>query len=717
MASPGAGSVHVTTGATPLYAAAILAIDTETTGLDPVSARIVEIAALRVNGSGFELEPPLVTRVRPDVPIPPRSTAIHHITDEMVDGAPRFGAVLPRLMALLEGRVVVGHAVGFDLAVIAAEARRAGRNWRKPRALDVRTLAMIAAPDLANHSLDGLAAWLGLEIANRHSARGDAEAAARIFMALLPQLERRGIITVAQAERASRQHAGARETPAPAGWEDPVDESSEPVSALSRTDSFAFRHAVREVMPSSTHIIADSAALRDAMQVMVAHNVSSVLVAAEPVPDQPVAAYGILTERDVLRRLAADGPQALDGAAGVMASRPLHTIRADAFVYRAMGRIARLGVRHLGVRDDVGHLVGVVAAREFVRAQSGPAVMLDDAIEAATTRRDLAAAWSTLPAVAAALLGEGIDSRLVSRIVSEELRAITRRACVISEDAMHRAGRGRPPARYAVLVLGSGGRSESLLTPDQDSAVVFDAPGPDGAEGGETDSWFADHAVRFTELLHEAGIPLCRGGVMARNAQWRGSFETWSARIAQWVAKSRPSDLLNVDIFFDMMPVHGDIALGQQLFAHAYALAESNGTFAKLLGEAIPANAEPLTLLGNLRLENGRIDLKRYGLFPIVALARTLAIRHGLALRSTGERLGAVAQVIGAGTALDALGRSHQTLLTALLRQQARDIEQGFLPGNRLDPSWLSKADSKAIRDALRQAGTVPDLVRDLMFK
>jgi CBS domain-containing protein len=75
-----------------------------------------------------------------------------------------------------------------------------------------------------------------------------------------------------------------------------------------------------------------------------------------------------------------------------------------------MGRIARLSIRHLGVRDDLGQLVGVVAARDFVRAQSGPALMLDDAIEAATSGRDLAAAWSTLPAMAAALLGEGIDS-------------------------------------------------------------------------------------------------------------------------------------------------------------------------------------------------------------------------------------------------------------------------------------------------------------------
>jgi CBS domain-containing protein len=712
MASPVGASPRATTGATPLYASSIVAIDTETTGLDPGNARIVEIAAVRVSAGEFEPEPPLVSRVRPDLPIPPRSTAFHHITDDMVAGAPSVATVLPRLEAALGGRLVIGHAVGFDLAMLAAESRRAGREWSKPRSLDVRTLGMLVAPDLASHSLDGLAAWLGIEIVNRHSALGDAEAAARIFIALLPLLERRGIVTVAQAERASRQQAGARETPMPEGWVDPVAEATQPASTLSRADSFALRHTVRDVMPPVLHIVPDVAPLRHAMETMVANNVSSVLVATLPSPDQPVAAYGILTERDILRRLTEQGPPVLDRPSGELASRPLHSIRAGAFVYRAIGRLARLGVRHLGVRSEAGDLVGVVAARDLLRSQTGPALVLDDAIEAARTGRELAAAWSTLPAVAAALLAENIDSRLVARIISEELRAITRRACVMAEDAMRAAGRGDPPARHAVLVLGSGGRGESLLAPDQDNAVIFES----GSEGGEIDAWFAEHAARFADLLDAAGIPLCRGGVMARNAQWRGSLETWRARLAQWIETANPQHLLNVDIFFDMVPVHGDIALGQRLFAEAYALGATNRAFAKLLGEGIPAT-EPFTILGNLRLEDGRIDLKRHGLFPIVALARTLAIRHGLALRPTTGRLDAIAGRASAGASLEALDRAHQTLLGILLRQQERDIERGLPSNNKLDPSWLTKAELKLVRDALREAANAPSLVRDLMFE
>jgi DNA polymerase-3 subunit epsilon/CBS domain-containing protein len=264
-------------------------------------------------------------------------------------------------------------------------------------------------------------------------------------------------------------------------------------------------------------------------------------------------------------------------------------------------------------------------------------------------------------------------------------------------------------------VLGSGGRGESLLAPDQDNAIVFDASGADGQPDGDIDKWFAELATRLSETLDQAGIPLCKGGVMARNAQWRGSFETWQSRIAEWIGKSRPDDLLNVDIFFDMAAVHGDFDLGQQLFSYAYVAGASNPIFAKLLGDGLAA-PDPFTLMGGLRLEDGRIDLKSHGLFPIVNLARSLSIRHGHALHSTSERLEALAGTTGGRSDLEALDRAHAVLLAALLHQQALDIEAGLPPTNRLDPKSIPKDQLERLKRALRHVGSVPDLVRDLMF-
>jgi DNA polymerase-3 subunit epsilon/CBS domain-containing protein len=180
-------------------------------------------------------------------------------------------------------------------------------------------------------------------------------------------------------------------------------------------------------------------------------------------------------------------------------------------------------------------------------------------------------------------------------------------------------------------VLGSAGRGESLLALDQDNALVFAEGAPDGA----ADRWFARLGTHIADILHEVGVPYCKGGVMARNAQWRGSVATWRARIEDWITRSRPEDLLSVDIFFDLLGVHGEVALADDLWRGAFDAARGNAGFAKLLAEAAGAVEPGLNWLGGFRTAQGRIDLKRAGLFGIVTLARTLAIRHHVVARAT----------------------------------------------------------------------------------
>ena len=122
--------------------------------------------------------------------------------------------------------MVIGHALGFDLAVLKRECERAGIDWVRPRTLDTRLLAEVAEPDLAGYSLDNLAAWLGVEITDRHSALGDALACARIFLALLPKLREGGIRTLAEAERACRALTDVLNQQHRAGWVEAVEAPS-----------------------------------------------------------------------------------------------------------------------------------------------------------------------------------------------------------------------------------------------------------------------------------------------------------------------------------------------------------------------------------------------------------------------------------------------------------------------------------------------------------
>src|SRR5438876_5323142 len=208
-------------GATPLISLDAVAIDTETTSLDPRKAFLVEFAAVRLVGGQIQTAG-LRQRMRPPGPIPAAATRIHGIDNAAVSGAPSFAEAWPELAAFVGDNVVIGHALGFDLAVVKRECERAGLVWTVPRALDTRLLAEIAAQDLADYSLDGVAMWLGIDIADRHSALGDAIMAGRIFVAVLPKLRARGIRTLAEAERACRTLSNVLDQQYRAGWVEAV---------------------------------------------------------------------------------------------------------------------------------------------------------------------------------------------------------------------------------------------------------------------------------------------------------------------------------------------------------------------------------------------------------------------------------------------------------------------------------------------------------------
>jgi CBS domain-containing protein len=700
----------ITSGATPLKALDAIAFDTETTGLDPAKDRIVQIGAVAIGRGVVDEGASLERLVNPHVPIPASATAVHSITDAMVSGAPSFAGAWREFAGFAAGRILIGHSIGFDLAIMAKEASRAGLGWEKPRSLCVRLLATAANPLLPDHSLETLAGWLGVAIGDRHTALADARAAADIFVALLPHLAARGVNTLAEAERACLGLTEQLASHHRSGWVAPVSRP-EAFRSFVAVDPYAYRHRLSELMSRPPVVVRNRASVREAMALMLSRRISSVFVSEDGEPGAAQREYGIVTERDVMRHLSSGGEAAFTVPVGEIASRPLASVRAAAFAYRAIGRMARLGIRHLAVCDDAGRLVGAVSSRDLLKLRGSGAIHLNDAIEAASSVNELAAAWATLPSVVQSLIAEEVDAHIIAEIASEELRAMTRRAATLAEAAMAAEGKGEPPCAYALLVLGSGGRGESLLAADQDNAIVFAGGEPGGAE----DAWFAELGERIAVTLDGSGIAFCKGGVMARNAPWRGSLESWNQRVSHWVGRSRPEDLLNVDIFFDLQAVHGDNALAAELYEHAFASARGQVAFAKVLGETAATPVDPFTLLGNFRTERGRIDLKRHGLFPIVAFARALSIRHEIVARSTRDRLAGLSEV-GPAAELRRLAAAHACVLKYMLGQQCRDVLAGLPASNRVEVASLSRDEQAELRTALKNVQSVPDLLRAMMF-
>ena len=110
----------------------VVVVDVETTGLDPNSDRVVEVAAARGDLSVLlrgETKPyfqTLEARVNPGMPIPEAASRIHGIQDKDVKDEEAFAEIAAQLREFIGSRTVIGHNITFDTSFLNAEFGRAG---------------------------------------------------------------------------------------------------------------------------------------------------------------------------------------------------------------------------------------------------------------------------------------------------------------------------------------------------------------------------------------------------------------------------------------------------------------------------------------------------------------------------------------------------------------------------------------------------------------
>lgn len=170
--------------ATPVADARFVALDLETTGFAAYAGdEIVQIAMVEYRGleaTGEEL----CSLVKPPVPIPATSTAIHGIDDAAVADAPAIGDLLEDIVDFLDAGVIVGHHVAFDLRFLNRVTQRE-LFCRLPHPnVDTMLLYLSHSGRLGHYELDDVATACGISLEGRHDARGDALIAARIFARL-----------------------------------------------------------------------------------------------------------------------------------------------------------------------------------------------------------------------------------------------------------------------------------------------------------------------------------------------------------------------------------------------------------------------------------------------------------------------------------------------------------------------------------------------------
>jgi DNA polymerase-3 subunit epsilon len=157
-------------------------VDIETTGGHASANGITEIAILIHNGK--EVIEQFRTLINPGIPIPVYIQSLTGINDEMVSVAPRFDEVAQQIYDLIHDKIFVAHNVNFDFSFLHYHLAAAGFHLHTKKLCTVR-LSRKIIPGLASYSLGRLCTEVGIEIAERHRAMGDAEATSKLFSMLL----------------------------------------------------------------------------------------------------------------------------------------------------------------------------------------------------------------------------------------------------------------------------------------------------------------------------------------------------------------------------------------------------------------------------------------------------------------------------------------------------------------------------------------------------
>ena len=184
--------------------------DTETTGLEPSAGdEIVSIGAVRIVNGRLLLHEAFDQLVDPRRPMSPASIKVTGIDPSLLQGQPPIESVLPAFHRFCEDSVLVAHNAAFDMRFLQMKESSAGVKFTQP-VLDTLLLSIIIHPNQETHSLEAIAARLGVNVVGRHTALGDAIVTGEVFLRMIPLLAERGIHTLREAREASQRTYYAR---------------------------------------------------------------------------------------------------------------------------------------------------------------------------------------------------------------------------------------------------------------------------------------------------------------------------------------------------------------------------------------------------------------------------------------------------------------------------------------------------------------------------
>lgn len=476
-------------------------------------------------------------------------------------------------------------------------------------------------------------------------------------------------------------------------------------------EAYPFKKRLSEIMTSPVETCRPEEVVR-----RVARRMTERTIGSMPVVDKDNRLVGMITERDMVGKVVAAesaDPGAL--SAGDIMSRDPLSLPPATYMYEAMAFMTGHRIKHLPVVDR-GELLGMVSLRDLMRYRSNQAILLVGNIREERTLAGLALIRREIVSIARTLLSESRSTPEAMETLSYIHHSIIRRVYDLCLEEMRESGMEPPEIRFSFLIMGSGGRREMLLNPDQDNGFIFE-DFPD-ERLAEVEAFFAPFSERLVQALNEVGYPFCQGKVMANNPSWRGRLGDWEERIRDWVNEPEPQKVRYSSIFFDFATLAGDPALAHDLRRVVQgAIREFQGFLYHMMSLDL-RHKVPVGLLGRFIVEKegehkGELSLKQGGTVYIVDCIRMFALEREVQAATTLDRLQALVRLnVFAPETAEHIRAAFEALSFLRLRSEIALVEQGKKATHFIAPHTLSRNEQDLLRESFNAVSKLQDATK-----
>ncbi len=460
-----------------------------------------------------------------------------------------------------------------------------------------------------------------------------------------------------------------------------------------------FTHQIKNYMNNDYVIVEHTQTIGAAIRTIQSKKKSSILV----IKDNKLC--GILTEQDIVRRITFSTKEEVTVAE--LMNNPVTIVYEEDLLFHAVGKMRKNKFRHLPVININSYPVGIIDMHTALTAELG--TIIDQIDRLAYDEKDLEGLKQIKQQqvlLAEMLIEQNVPSEDISYILSFLNNVIYRRAIRDAEEKVKDKNILTTVPAYCVLTMGSGGRMESFLHPDQDNGIIYE---DNDQDPNKVDSYFFELANIFTKTLDVVGIPLCKGDLMASNILWRKSISDWKKQIDFWTTDMAEQHLRYIDMLYDFRSIFGKRELADELREHILQKLQNKNVL-KFLYKSEEAATSGLNFFGGFILEKddknnlGMLNLKHTASLPLVESIRLYSIKHQIDKVSTMERLeGLHAKGVFNNHDFDFFKNAFKFLSNILLKNQVKRAREGKQILNFIDPKTLLIREKQVLKMYLKK--------------